>query len=57
VDARSPTGIKRSRGREEHNVVLALVVSFLVIQVGNKTPILGNYEIFVIHGIPGMIAG
>jgi hypothetical protein len=33
VDARSPTGIKRSRGREEHNVVLALVVSFLVIMI------------------------
>jgi hypothetical protein len=33
VDARSPTGPKRSRGREEHNVVLALVVSFLVIMI------------------------
>jgi hypothetical protein len=33
VDARSPTGLKRSRGREEENVVLALVVSFLVIMI------------------------
>jgi hypothetical protein len=50
-------GSSGAGGREEHNVVLALVISFLVIQVGNRTPILGNYEIFVIHGIPGMIAG
>jgi hypothetical protein len=33
VDARSPTGLKGSRGREEHNVVLALVVSLLVIMI------------------------
>jgi hypothetical protein len=35
VDARSPTGLKWSRGREEHNVVLALVV-FLVIMINES---------------------
>jgi hypothetical protein len=36
VDARSPTGLKRSRGREEHKVVLAMVVSFLVIMINES---------------------
>ena len=31
VDSRSPTGLKRSRGGEEQNVVLTLVVSLLVV--------------------------
>jgi hypothetical protein len=33
ADATSPTGLKRSRGREEQNVVLTLVVGFLVIML------------------------
>jgi hypothetical protein len=28
-----PTGLKRSRGREEQNIVLALMVAFLVIML------------------------
>jgi hypothetical protein len=41
---------------EEQLVSFPLMVSFLMIQVGNRTPILGNYETFVIHGIPGVTA-
>src|SRR5215472_17058411 len=33
ADATSPTGLKPSRGREEQNVALALVVAFLVIML------------------------
>ena len=43
--------------RKQQLVRLTLVIPLAVIQLGNKTPILGNYEIYVIHGIPGMIAG
>ena len=41
ADATSPTGLKRSRGREEQNVVLALVVAFFVImllELGERLP-------------------
>jgi len=34
----------------------AVVNTIFVIQVSNRTPILGNYETFVIHGIPGATA-
>jgi hypothetical protein len=37
-------------------VARALVISLAVIQVSNRAPILGNYEIFFIHGIRGMVA-
>jgi hypothetical protein len=33
-----------------------LVIALGVVQVGNRTPILGNYETFVTHGIPGATA-
>jgi len=33
ADATSPAGLKRSRGGEEQNVVLALVVAFFVIML------------------------
>jgi hypothetical protein len=33
ADATSPTGLKRSRGGEEQNVALALVVAFFVIML------------------------
>jgi hypothetical protein len=39
--------------REKELVAFALMIAFAVIQVSNRTPILGNYETFVIHGIPG----
>src|SRR5215472_15412022 len=41
ADATSPTGLKPSRGREEQNVALALVVAFLVImllELGERFP-------------------
>ena len=41
ADATSPTGLKRSRGGEEQNVVLALVVAFFVImllELGERLP-------------------
>jgi hypothetical protein len=38
---------------EKELVAFALMIAFAVIQVSNRTPILGNYETFVIHGIPG----
>jgi hypothetical protein len=41
---------------EKQSVAFPLMVSFAVIQVSNRTPILGNYETFVIHGIPGATA-
>jgi hypothetical protein len=32
------------------------VIPFIVIQGSNKTPILENFETFVIHGTLGMVA-
>ena len=37
-------------------VAQALVILLAVIQVSNRAPILGNYEIFFIDGIRGMVA-
>jgi len=37
-------------------LVQSIVGAIRVIQVSNRTPILGNYEAFVIHGIPGATA-
>jgi hypothetical protein len=42
--------------REKKLVAFALMIAFTVIQVGNRTPILRNYETFVIHGTPGATA-
>ena len=35
---------------------LPLVVTLMVVQVSNRTPILGNRETFIIRGMLGMIA-
>jgi hypothetical protein len=37
--------------REKKRVAFALMIAFTVIQVGNRTPVLGNYKTFVFHGI------
>jgi hypothetical protein len=42
-------------GRDQP-VAKPLVVPLKMIQLSNKTPILGNREIFIIRGILGMIA-
>ena len=42
--------------RRDQPVAKPLVVPLKMIQLSNKTPILGNREIFIIRGILGMIA-
>jgi hypothetical protein len=54
ADTTAPTGLKRSRGREEQHVVLALVVPFFVIRLNNTTPILPTSVKSAIRGIHGM---
>src|SRR5204862_7755259 len=41
------------RPRTKSQVPFALMRALGMVQVSNRTPILGNYETFVIHGIPG----
>ena len=50
ADSSWRNGDTRSKDREEQEIVLALVVSLLVIQLSNTTPILG---ISVKSAIPG----
>ena len=47
---------KMARFWADESVGQPQVIALCVIQLSNKTPILGNREIFVIRGILGMIA-